>query len=69
MNESLIIKKYPLEIANEAPVLRQRNVIDIQPISSANNPDSQITVSFEARQRKRIAGKTLKSYTNYERSD
>lgn len=69
MNESLIIRKYPLEAANKAPVLRERNVIDIQSISSANNPDSQITVGFEARQRKRIAGKTLDSYTNYERSD
>lgn len=69
MNEQLVIKKYPVEMGNTAPALREANVIDIQAISSSDNPDTAMSVSFEAKQRVRIAGRTLDAYTTKARSD
>ena len=69
INERLCIRKFPLEQGVTAPVLRQEQVIDIQTISSSDNPDSEVSVSFAAKQRSKVAGKTLQAYTNQERSD
>ena len=69
MEERLVIRRYPLEPQRSAPVLREDNVVDIQSISTANNPDRQVLVSYAAKERRRIAGKTLAAYTNQEPPD
>lgn len=69
MGEELIIKRYPLEVGRSAPVLRERNVIDLQTISTADNPDARVLVSYAAKQRQRLAGKTLQAYTSQEPPD
>lgn len=69
MEERLVIKKYPVEKGATAPVLREESVIDLQTISTADSPDAEVIVNYSARERARIAGKTLKAYTNYERPD
>lgn len=69
INERLCIRKFPLGEGVTAPVLRQEQVIDVQTISSSDNPDSQVSVGFAAKQRTKVAGKTLQAYTNQERPD
>lgn len=69
MSEQLTIVKYPLEVGRSAPVMREADVIDIQTITTADNPDESLRVNYSAKQRKKIAGRTLSNYTDQEPPD